>query len=110
MEAKSADSDDRLTPLNLAIRTRMHRDFNPSTSWRWCTLGIAGPDGERIRLQVWYVGRKPHTTQAAISDWLNKVTEARLAKIDRKQKLSQDVSDDELRAAGLLGRNDGGAK
>ena len=105
-------SDDKvLQPLNAAIRSVIPgRIISPSTKSRWYTRGLAGLDGERIRLPVWYVGRQPHTTRAAIKTWLNEVTAARLARIDSRHGASPDVSDEALRAAGLLGRSKGGAK
>ena len=66
-----------LIPLNTAIRDLITGGKNPSTTWRWVTRGLAGQDGQRIRLKVWYVGRQPHTTKAAILQGLEAVTEAR---------------------------------
>ena len=90
-----------LVPLNKAIRDFIPGDKNPSTAWRWVTRGLQGIDGQRIRLQVWYVGRQPHTTNAAIDAWLDAVTEARLARMQRTQQLASDPSHDELEAVGL---------
>jgi len=92
---------DGLQPLNEAIRNVIPGNINPSTSWRWITRGFAGLNGERIRLQVWYVGRTPHTTQAAVRQWLADVTEARLTRMERTQQRAADVTDDELEAVGL---------
>ena len=99
-----------LLPVELAFQAVTEVRPSPSTQWRFIKHGVAGPDGERIRLSVVYLGRKPCTTRTAVLQWLDAVTQARLAKIDRKRSHGEDVSDDELRAAGLLGRNDGGAK
>ena len=103
-------NNDPLQPVDIVFRTIANWRPSPSTRWRFIKRGLAGPNGERILLPVVYVGRKPHTTRTAVLQWLDKVTEARLAKIDRSQERSDDVSDDELRAAGLLGRNEGGAE
>ena len=70
----NAAADDTLQPLLQVIRAETHSNVNPSTPWRWITKGIAGLDGERIKLQVWYVGRAPHTTKAAVRQWLEAVT------------------------------------
>ena len=95
--------DDKLQPLLQAVRAETHKNVNPSTPWRWITKGIAGLDGERIKLQVWYVGRAPHTTQAKVREWLEAVTQARLARMARTQQRANDVTDDELEAVGLTG-------
>jgi hypothetical protein len=87
--------------LNEAIRDVIPGNINPSTSWRWVTRGFAGLNGERIRLQVTYVGRTPHTTHAAIRQWLEAVTEARLARMARTQQRAADVTAAELEAVGL---------
>lgn len=41
---------DELIPLNAAIRGLIPGGKNPSTTWRWVTRGLAGADGQRIRL------------------------------------------------------------
>ena len=97
----NAAADDTLQPLLQVIRAETHSNVNPSTPWRWITKGIAGLDGERIKLQVWYVGRAPHTTKAAGRQWLEAVTEARLERMARTQQRADDVTDDELEAVGL---------
>ena len=104
-----SDSD-LLQPVELAVQSVTQWRPSPATIWRLITQGLSGVDGKRIRLEVVYVSRKPRTTRAAVLRWLDAVTQARLAKIDRKRSHGEDVSDDELRAAGLLGRNDRGAK
>ena len=102
MITQNADAaPDKLQPLNEAIRGVVEASINPSTSWRWITRGFAGLNGERIRLQVWYVGRTPHTTQAAVRRWLADVTEARLARMARTQQRAADVTAAELEAVGL---------
>ena len=105
MRNKNADAatDETLQPLNDVIREVIPGSKNPSTPWRWIARGIAGLDGERIRLRVWYVGRAPHTTRAAVRQWLEAVTEARLARMARTQQRADDVTDSELEAVGLTG-------
>ena len=89
--------------LNTAVRNAcdIPRNMNPSTPWRWANKGIAGLDGERIKLKIWYVGRALHTTQAAVKQWPKAVTEARLARMARTQQRADDVTSDELEAVGL---------
>ena len=94
---------DRLQTLSEAIRAVVGADINPSTSWRWVTRGFAGLGSERIKLQVTDVGRSPHTTQAAVRQWLADVTEARLARMARTQQRADDVTDEEFEAVGLTG-------
>lgn len=79
---------------------------NPATVWRWARKGLRGHQGSRIKLKVWYVGRNPCTTQDAVREWLEAVTEARQAERadDTKQ---HDVSAEELRNAGLISARDG---
>ena len=92
-----------LEPLNDCIRAEIPSHINPSTPWRWANRGIGGLDGERIKLQIWYIGRAPHTTRAAVRSFINAVTEARLARMARTQQRAADVTDDELEAVGLTG-------
>lgn len=99
--ANANAAPDRLQPLNAAIRGVVEANINPSTSWRWVTRGFAGLNGERIKLPVTYVGRTPHTTQAAVRQWLADVTEARLARMARTQQRADDVTAAELEAVGL---------
>ncbi len=101
----SANSDDELKrPVNEAIRQEVPGiDLNPSTSWRWFTRGLAGQNGKRIRLQVWYVGRVPTTTRAAVRTFLDAVTEARLSKMAATQAKHDDDTESRLVAHGLTG-------
>lgn len=99
----NAANDDRLQPVTQAIRDVIPGSKNPSTPWRWANKGIAGLDGERIKLQVWYVGREPRTTIAAVRTFINAVTEARLERMARTQQRADDVTDDEFEAVGLTG-------
>ena len=96
---------DRLLPLNSAIRELIPgKKLSPSLTWRWATKGLMGLNSERIRLQIWYVGREPHTTHAAIRQFLDAVTAARLEKMRRTQQRTDDVTEAELNAAGLLSK------
>lgn len=75
--------------------------INPSTCWRWIRKGLEGLDGERIRLEVTYVGNRPMVTQNAIDDFFQAVTEAKLERHRRAEELASDVTENELAAAGL---------
>lgn len=88
----------KLQPLNDALRQETSRDFNPSTAWRWVRRGIAGPDGERIKLKCWYIGRAPFTSAAAVREFIDAVTAARSASIQHPRG---EVTDAELAAVGL---------
>lgn len=109
MHENSSASSDKLLPLKRAIYEVTGDEPSPAKSLRWTTRGLAGIDGERIVLNVVPVGRKLFTTCNEVRSWLNAVTAARMARIQRTQATVESVSDDELRAAGLLGRKDGGA-
>jgi hypothetical protein len=91
-----------LIPLN-----EHGRPVSPSTVWRWIMKGLPGPDGERIRLAVTYCGRRPYTTAEDVEEFFRQVTEAKQERARRARETAAHVSDDELRAAGLL---KGGAK
>lgn len=95
--ADAAGSDGTLGPLSQIIPQVIDGNKNPATYWRWATKGIAGLDGKRIRLQVWYAGREPRTTIAAVLRFIAAVTEARLARSQR----ANDVTDSELTSVGL---------
>lgn len=73
----------------------------PSTVWRWVTKGVECGDVGRIRLQVWYVGRSPQTTEAAVREFISAVTAARLARMQQRNQQAADVTDEELAAVGL---------
>ena len=104
MRTQSDHTDDPLLPLSEAIREEIRGTLNPSTPWRWITRGIAGLNGERIRLRVWYIGRTPHTPKTAVRSFIEAVTAARLARMARTRERADDVTDDELAAVGLSGR------
>jgi hypothetical protein len=74
---------------------------NPSTRWRWMTTGAAGIDGERIKLQCWFVANRPFTTDEAVSDFLAKCTEAQEAKAQRRSARTADVTRAEMAEVGL---------
>ena len=77
------------------------KPVNASTVWRWIRKGLEGLDGQRIKLSVVYVGARPFVTQAAIDQFFQALTEARLERYRRADSLAADVSDEELKAAGL---------
>ncbi len=101
MHNENISTDDTLGPLNKVIPKVIDEEKNPATYTRWATRGIAGPDGTRIRLEVWYAGREPRTTIAAVRRFVAAVTEARLQIMQRTQQRAKDVSDIELNSVGL---------
>jgi hypothetical protein len=103
MSIAKANTHD-LIPLNQAIREEIPTAVAISTVWRWATKGLApATDGDpRIKLAVLYVGNRLHTTKAAIREFLELATKARLARIELKQQRCLEVSDQDLAAAGLL--------
>ena len=74
---------------------------NPSTRWRFAKKGVSGVDGERIKLQCWYVSNRPFTTDAAVSEFLTACTQAQELKAQRRVARSADVSAAELQEVGL---------
>ncbi len=74
---------------------------NPSTRWRFATKGVSGVDGERIKLQSWYVSNRPFTTDAAVNDFLTRCTEAQEVKSQRRAARSADVSAEQMSQVGL---------
>ena len=72
-----------------------------ATVWRWIRRGLEGLDGERIRLEVSYVGNRPMVTENAIVDFFQAVTEAKLERHRRAEQLAAEVTPDELEAVGL---------
>ena len=93
-----------LIPLRKAVQQEIPAAVAISTVWRWATKGLAPAiDGEpRIKLEVLYVGNRPHTTRRAIREFLDRATQARLSRIDLNQRRCVDVTDAELADAGLL--------
>ena len=74
------------------------RAVNPSTMFRWIKHGLAGPDGERIRLDVVYVGCRPYVTPEAVERFFARVTKARTA---QPHTQAATANDSELTEAGL---------
>ena len=103
MSLESTNPSD-LIPLRKAIQTEIPTSVAISTIWRWATKGLApATDGDpRIKLAVLYVGNRPHTTKAAIREFLELATKARLTRIELKQQRCREVTDAELADAGLL--------
>jgi hypothetical protein len=103
MSIANADTSE-LLPLKKAIQREIPTAVAISTVWRWATKGLApATDGDpRIKLAVLYVGNRPHTTKAAVREFLELATKARLARIELKQQRCREVSDQDLAAAGLL--------
>lgn len=90
-----------LQDLNFARRYWMPKKdgtpVSPSTMQRWTTTGIDG-----VRLSVVYVGRKPHTSQAAIQRFFGEVTAKRAARLAAAEAAIEMASSQDLRRAGLL--------
>jgi hypothetical protein len=74
---------------------------NPSTRWRFATKGVSGVDGERIKLQCWYVSNRPFSTDDAVSDFLTLCTEAQEVKSQRRSVRTADVTSAEMAEVGL---------
>ena len=98
-----------LIPLNLS-RGRLipqspdGKTLNCSTLWRWHRKGLAGLNGERIRLEVIYVGRTPHVSAEMVKEFFDKVTAAKEQRIRQQDLATAEVTTEELKAAGLIGR------
>lgn len=102
MSIENADTAD-LIPLKQAIRDEIPGTPSFSTVWRWFIRGLApAVDGEpRIKLVVLYVGNKPFTTRNAIREFIARTTQARIARMERRQQQANDVTDDDLASVGL---------
>lgn len=87
-----------LKPLN---KIPIPGNPNPSTRWRHITRGVSGVDGDKIKLQCWYLGSRPFTTDAAVSAFLAACTQAQELKAQRRVERSADVSAAELQEVGL---------
>lgn len=83
-----------------AVEAVTGRRVDPSTCWRWIRKGIAGQDGERIRLETWPIGRTVLTTEAAVQEFIAKQKQAKDAKAERG--LDLDATVEELERHGLL--------
>jgi hypothetical protein len=93
---------EQLVPLTRASREEIPGNVSPTTVSRWGQKGLLGIDGQRIRLQIWLVGRVPHTTRAAIAEFLEQVTAARTAKLESNESGMLTATDTDLKNAGLL--------
>lgn len=103
MHNENVTADDTLGPLNKVIPKVIDGEKNPATYQRWATKGMSGLDGKRIKLQVWYAGREPRTTIAAVRRFITAVTEARLERTARTRQRADDVTTDDLESVGLTG-------
>ena len=89
---------EELKPLN---RITIPGNPNPSTRWRFATKGVSGVDGERIKLQCWYVSNHPFTTDEAVSDFLTRCTAVQEVKAQRRSARNADVTSAEMAEVGL---------
>ncbi len=89
---------EELKPLN---KIPIPGNPNPSSRWRWITNGVSGLDGDRIKLQCWYVANRPFTTDAAVSDFLTRCTEVQEVKAQRRTARTADVTSAEMAEVGL---------
>ena len=99
-------TQNELHPLDFARnhlipRRQTGKPVNASTVWRWIRKGLSGLDGARIKLEVTYVGNRPHVTKNAIDEFFQAVTEAKLERHRRTAELAADVTEDELESVGL---------
>ena len=100
-KVKMVSLDEARRNPHLIPRRPDGRPVSASTIWRWVRKGLAGTDGERIRLSVVYCGSRPHVTRDAIDDFFERVTEARLANQLRSTATATDPTREELESAGL---------
>ncbi|MBL8815483.1 MAG: hypothetical protein JNL58_05605 [Planctomyces sp.] len=97
-----------LIPLN-ACRSQLipqssdGKSLNCSTLWRWVRRGLRGANGERIKLEVVYVGRTPHVSAEMVERFFQRVTAARLEQAAQRDA-QKDVNALELESAGLIPR------
>ncbi len=110
MDAVRKDTDDELIPVKLAVSELTGERISAATRWRWTNRGLLGRDGERIRLEVQFVGRQPFTTRKLFRSWIDQVTRARMSRLDSLDESITDVTEAELQNAGLLERSTRGAK
>lgn len=98
-----ADGCEKFLPLSAAARRVLSKVPSPPTLWRWRNRGVGG-----IKLQSWFVGGRVYTTEPAFRDFIHQITVARSAENGPRNETSipdrpiPQVSDAELRAAGLL--------
>lgn len=95
----SSNSEETFITIAQAMRD-VKVDAGPATGMRWSRNGLAGPDGQRIYLQTWAIGRQIMTTRESMRDFIEKVTAARVQKVQARSRRC-DVSAEELKAAGL---------
>lgn len=97
-----------LIPLNLSRGILIPQSpdgklLNCSTLWRWHRKGLAGLNGERIKLEVIYVGRTPHVSPEMVKTFFDRVTAAKQERIRQQELADATVTPAELSAAGLIG-------
>jgi hypothetical protein len=96
MNAASID-DHELLELSIArqviIPKRREKPVSPTTVWRWHKKGCSG-----VCLQFRYVGNKPYLSRAMFNEFIEQVTAARA---NKPVAQADDVTDEELREAGL---------
>ena len=81
------------------------KPINPSTVWRWIKKGLDALDGERIKLEVIYVGRTPHVSPEMVKEFFDKVTAAKKERIRQQELATAEVTTEELKASGLVGQS-----
>lgn len=94
----SVPSVAELKPLN---KITIPGNPNPSSRWRWINRGVSGVDGEKIKLQCWYVANRPFTNDESVSEFLSACTAAQEIKAARRAARTADVSVAELQEVGL---------
>ncbi|MCH2204042.1 MAG: hypothetical protein MK102_18915 [Fuerstiella sp.] len=77
------------------------KPIHRATLWRWIRKGLEGLDGERIKLEVTYAGSRPYVTRNAVEEFFQAVTEAKLERHRRAERLASEVTQDKLEAVGL---------
>lgn len=99
-----SDSDlsrEQLQDLSFArqywVPKKNGKPVSPSTIQRWISKGING-----IRLEVVYVGRKPHTSRAALQRFFGEVTAKRAAELAAAHGAMELASSLALLEAGLI--------
>ncbi len=55
---------------------------DPATPWRWATRGTKLPDGSRLHLASWALPGRRVTTEEAVRDFIERLTEARQGQAD----------------------------
>ncbi|WP_437203491.1 DUF1580 domain-containing protein [Planctomicrobium sp. SH664] len=83
----------QLEPVNSICKRIIGKRVAPSTLWRWIKTGIRGG-----KLEAVHVNGTWHCTAEAFADFINRQTAAQFA----AREHSEDVTDEQLRAEGLL--------